>query len=153
MKSLNMNRMMKEIIEFYGEDEQLTQSMEELAELSMALNKWRRKKSVEHYDNIIEEIADVEIMIAQVMDILNIKPMDIYRLKEYKLKRQMERIAEKRSKSAPEIENLEKLKKNAVICKDCGFCFNDQPHTDEIIAVIDELIKYKRKDEKNEMDG
>lgn len=52
----------------YGLDAQLNQTQEELAELIVAINKWRR-----YGDRIslIEEMVDCEIMIAQLKIMFN----------------------------------------------------------------------------------
>ena len=58
-------------IEKYGE-KQLDQAQEELAELIVAISKFKRNVSKLTTANIIEEIADVRIMLKQVMMLLNI---------------------------------------------------------------------------------
>ena len=52
----------------WGVDSQLNQAIEECAELIQAINKFRRNND---RDNLLEEIADVEIMIGQLKIILN----------------------------------------------------------------------------------
>lgn len=54
----------KQAIETYGKDAQLKMCIEEMAELTQAICKSFRGK--DNLDNIIEEIADVEIMLAQL---------------------------------------------------------------------------------------
>ena len=94
-----------EIAEFYGYDAQSRQLIEEMAELTQAINKYWRKQLLcgqnEIYavaignpeeKAIIEEIADVEICISQLKYLLCIKDTDIEQIIEHKLNRQLERI-------------------------------------------------------------
>lgn len=53
----------------YGVDAQTDMMIEEMSELTKALFKYRRKESDETLDNIIEEMADVQIMLDQMMEI------------------------------------------------------------------------------------
>lgn len=53
----------------YGVDAQTDMMIEEMSELTKALCKYRRKESDETLDNIIEEMADVQIMLDQMMEI------------------------------------------------------------------------------------
>lgn len=58
------------IIEHYGIDNQMMQCIEEMAELTQAINKYKRSEfsdsCIDAYNLIIEEIADVQIMIEQM---------------------------------------------------------------------------------------
>lgn len=51
--------------------EQLNQTQEECGELITAINHFRRKKSIEEYDHLCEEVADVSIMVNQCMCFLD----------------------------------------------------------------------------------
>ena len=57
-------------IEKYGIENQMLQCIEEMAELTQAINKYRRAKwcdsATDAYNLVIEEIADVQIMIEQM---------------------------------------------------------------------------------------
>lgn len=54
-------------INIFGAKNQLRQTQEECAELIVAINKYFRSENApEHYIGLIEEIADVEIMIEQL---------------------------------------------------------------------------------------
>jgi NTP pyrophosphatase (non-canonical NTP hydrolase) len=53
----------KEILDKFGIESQLNQATEELAELIVAINKYRR---YQHLDQVIEEMIDVEIMLEQL---------------------------------------------------------------------------------------
>lgn len=96
----------KTISELYGYDAQSRQCIEEMAELTQAINKFWRKdlkcgcehnylwdrsipKETETYKNMLEEIADVQIMLWQMEYLLN---ADVSPIIEQKLDRQLERI-------------------------------------------------------------
>lgn len=104
----------KENGRYYGYEAQSNQLVEECAELIQAVNKYRRAKSRGQVfspllepsqadkdreqvalDNLVEEIADVEIMLEQVKDLLQIPEEDIEAIKLYKVNRTKERIADK----------------------------------------------------------
>lgn len=90
----------------YGYDAQSRQLIEEMAELTQAVNKfWRKQlgcgknnldgcpKESKEYDNLVEEIADVQIMLWQMLFMLGAEEqmqVDI----ESKLQRQINRILE-----------------------------------------------------------
>ena len=99
------NEAIKEIADTYGYDAQSRQLIEEMAELTQAINKYWRKQlecgkltpfatqpGNEEWKNIVEEIADVQICIKQVKYLLDIRDMDIIPVLEHKLNRQLERI-------------------------------------------------------------
>lgn len=97
----------------YGYDSQSRQCIEEMAELTQAINKfWRHdlecgqkpmiknptfyKDTSEHYNNLVEEIADVKIMLMQLEHLLQCK----YAVEEAmlkKLERQLNRMIKKES--------------------------------------------------------
>ena len=97
----------QKIADTYGYDSQSRQCIEEMAELTQAINKmWRAKNNavnakisteIMRYDaifqnkkkNLIEEIADVQIMLWQIAYLLN---TDVTPIIEQKLDRQLERI-------------------------------------------------------------
>ena len=89
-----------EISEFYGFDAQSRQLIEEMAELTVALNKYHRITNDMNYvyehnkciENIKEEIADVYIMLEQMKYLLNIYEDDIETIINRKILRQLERI-------------------------------------------------------------
>ena len=62
--------LLKRIIETYGIENQMLQCIEEMGELIQAINKYRRAKGssscIDSYKQVIEEIADVQIMIEQM---------------------------------------------------------------------------------------
>lgn len=102
---MTVKEKIKAIAENYGYDAQSRQCIEEMAELTQAINKfWRKqldcgKKSITDVpfstpeeENIIEEIADVQIMLWQMEQLLQ---CNIDSIVEEKLDRQMERMKNK----------------------------------------------------------
>ena len=105
------NEAIKKIADTYGYDAQSRQCIEEMAELTQAINKFWRKQMMcgfvsldeikeeeteksklsdeKGYQNLIEEIADVQIMLWQMAYLLN---ADVAPIIEQKLDRQLERI-------------------------------------------------------------
>ena len=100
-----MQDKLKIIAEHYGIENQSIQLTEEMAELTIALNKYRRSSKVEHQtisesideqfiiEQIIEEICDVEIVLEQIKYLLNHSSDDLAVWKQRKIERQLERIA------------------------------------------------------------
>lgn len=92
------NQTIAQAVETFGSDHQLDLAIEEMSELTKALLKHRRAmKQPEAWDhertksNIVEEIADVEIMIEQLKLIFNCFS-SVNKQKEFKLNRLAERI-------------------------------------------------------------
>ena len=82
------------IARHYGKEPQMGVAQEECAELIQAISKIRRKgETVETLDNLVEEIADVSIMCAQLEELFGVRA-SIARRMHQKLERQLERIAE-----------------------------------------------------------
>lgn len=95
----------QKIAQTYGYDAQSRQCIEEMAELTQVINKFWRKvlycgkaeqpsgeKYItinQTYDNLVEEMADVQIMLWQIGYLLN---ADTSIIIQQKLDRQMERI-------------------------------------------------------------
>ena len=75
----------------YGKEKQVLQAVEEMAELQKELIK-NINRNKDNKKEIILEIADVEIMLMQLVDIYNIEPNKLIGAIEYKLLRQKERI-------------------------------------------------------------
>lgn len=99
-----MKEVLKRIAKHYGYEAQSRQTIEEMGELTVAINKhWRGclacgKLSLDdsnlqskEMDALIEEIADVEIMLEQMKALL-ICEEEVEMYKEQKVKRQLERI-------------------------------------------------------------
>ena len=82
---------LEKVVEKYGE-KQLDQAQEELAELIVAISKYKRNENKFTILNVIEEIADVNIMIKQVMMLLDIKEFEVKSEEIYKLNRLKKRM-------------------------------------------------------------
>lgn len=88
------------IADHYGYEPQSRQLIEEMSELTVALNKaWRKTfdtvdkiPNMEDEECIVEEIADVEIMLSQIKYLLGVGDGELYQIIESKLDRQIERI-------------------------------------------------------------
>lgn len=90
-------------IEKYGE-RQLDQAQEELAELIVAISKYKRAAAKDINKDkaiidVIEEIADVRIMIKQIMLMLDIKEVEINNVEISKMKRLEKRMIESNDSS------------------------------------------------------
>ena len=79
----------KTIADHYGIENQMRQLAEECSELAVEANHSARKGTTV---KIIEEIADVLIMMQQVIYLSGIDRKDIDEVIDYKLNRQLERI-------------------------------------------------------------
>lgn len=97
-----MTEEIRKIAKHYGLNSQSNQLIEECAELIQAVSKFRRAlehknfsvdKSLIALENLIEEIADVEIMLEQIKYLVNIPEEDIQAQKIYKINRTKEKIA------------------------------------------------------------
>lgn len=88
------NAAIAKIASHYGLEAQLDQTIEECAELILAIRKYKRNcVDVKVRDNFVEEIADVSIMIKQLKYLM--VGLDDYKIgvwENAKLKRQLERI-------------------------------------------------------------
>ena len=100
------NEAIKKIADTYGYDAQSRQLIEEMAELTVAINKmWREGMKTDYFyselkkKDIAEEIADVTIMLEQIKYLLQISDTDIDQIIEQKLNRQLERIGADERKS------------------------------------------------------
>ena len=89
------------IADHYGYESQSRQLIEEMAELTVAINKaWRSHPNdvevpnmgYENYKNILEEMADTLIMVWQIKYLLGVGEGELADIVEQKLDRQIERI-------------------------------------------------------------
>ena len=104
--SMDKTEKIKAIADHYGYDTQSRQCIEETGELTQAINKFWRKQLgcgnrelpndpeeipmfTKEYDNLIEEMADVQVMLLQMAYLLK---TDIQSMADIKLNRQLERI-------------------------------------------------------------
>lgn len=79
----------KKVVDTYG-NQQVIVAIEELSELQKELCKALRCKV--NFDNITEEIADVEIMLEQMKIYFGINEDEIEGMKKLKIKRTKERL-------------------------------------------------------------
>lgn len=95
MMSMDEKVILAAAIERYGEGAQLVKCCEELGELTQAICKMFDKSTGVQPDveAVVEEIADVEIMIEQVRMILRVDPEMERRWRERKLRRLKARLA------------------------------------------------------------
>lgn len=95
--SVERSELYKTAINKWGAESQINMLVEECAELIVGINKYRRTGS----DNLLEEIADVEIMLEQARMILgeeNSKIVDIHK------KDKLNRLADKLSIPSPPVK-------------------------------------------------
>lgn len=101
----SISELNKETAKYYGYEAQSNQLVEECAELIQAVSKYRRavaglgqpvaeEKKAVALENLIEEIADVEIMLEQVKYLLQIPEEELDAVKLYKVNRTRERITQ-----------------------------------------------------------
>ena len=81
----------KYILDFYGLRHQKAKMIEELAELIVALQKNLLSGKEDLTSEILEEIADIQIMILQLLSYKG-EYSKVYEIMDYKLNRQIERI-------------------------------------------------------------
>ena len=67
MNIQEINKILTDAVEIYGEDSQIWMTIEEMSELSNALAKYRRGRVTR--EDVCEEIADVAIMMIQLSKI------------------------------------------------------------------------------------
>ncbi len=85
-----MENKIKQIAEHFGKMVQTAKACEELAELICELT--RDIITDDRRENIVEEMADVEIMLEQMKHFYNITDDELATEKEYKIERTLERI-------------------------------------------------------------
>ena len=87
------------ILQHYGATNQRHQLIEECAELIQAISKIYRRGCgpdipPDAYENLVEECADVLIIIEQMLEMYEIPDHELQRMVDYKCKRQEERMNE-----------------------------------------------------------
>lgn len=85
-------KIFEKAIETYGKDMQLTVAVEEFSELIKEICK--NKRGRDNRDNIIEEMADCQIMLAQIQIIFDIGADEISDKVIEKIERLEKRLAE-----------------------------------------------------------
>lgn len=89
-----MKMIHKSAIEEYGMDNQVIVTIEELSELQKELTKILRDEG--SISRLIEEMADVEIMLSQVKEMFVIKDEDLEKMKVKKTARLLDRLLKDR---------------------------------------------------------
>lgn len=79
----------------YGVEKQSMQTCEECGELITAVSKLTRGETSARILSLIEEIADVRIMMSQLMLLYGISDLEVTEVMQAKLERQLERIKRK----------------------------------------------------------
>lgn len=111
----NMNKdLARQILNHYGVMHQKSKTIEELAELIVALQKDILEGKESHSRAVLEEIADVHIMLTQLLDDEGDKTT-VSLIVDKKLKRQMRRI--------------EAEKNGGKTCDTCTWCIKTSPAT------------------------
>ena len=78
-------KVMQDALDKWGVEGQVGQTVEECAELIVALQKYiNREPSPGAIDDIVDEIADVEMMLAQMRLVLDIGDTELRKRIEYK---------------------------------------------------------------------
>jgi len=85
MTKQEIEQYIQKIANYYGLDNQTDKTIEECAELIQALAK------LESRENTIEEIADVQIMLKQMLYLLDCEK-EVEKVMGYKINRQLERM-------------------------------------------------------------
>lgn len=87
-----MKEAIKSIADHFGYESQSRQLIEEMAELTQAINHlWRYDNDLKRRNAVYEELADVEIMIEQIKHLLSCHE-EVEAFKSYKVRRQLDRI-------------------------------------------------------------
>lgn len=90
-KDDNYRTNVESIANHYGVDAQVEQLAEEAQELADAAIEYHDDPIQKRREHLAEEIADVQVMIDQVVKLLDIKGL-VYQIQAYKLMRQLDRI-------------------------------------------------------------
>lgn len=96
---LTNNEIFRRAIDTWGTQSQIDMAIEECGELLTALHKLRRNTTTHQIDDVEDEIADVEIMMAQMRLIFN--PERIDKRKNHKMLRLLARINEAQQNNNP----------------------------------------------------
>lgn len=101
--TVSQEESIEEIADYYGRVAQDNLLIEECAELIQAINKYHRafnhgssEEIYKAYDNFVEEIADVEIMLAQAKYLHDIPKGMIENIMGHKIDRTLKRMREEK---------------------------------------------------------
>ena len=79
----------KTIANYYGRESQMLIAIEEMSELTKVICKYKRRYEVE--EQLVDEIADVKIMVEQLTELFKLGTEVDERI-DYKIERQLRRI-------------------------------------------------------------
>lgn len=94
MDMLTQEEAEREILDHYGQKKQELQAVQELSELILLLAAREDQRGKDYKDDLTNEIADALVMIEQVKMMHNIHDEDVTEVIVYKLRRQLDRIAQ-----------------------------------------------------------
>ena len=87
-----LNEFLKKVIDHYTPAHQLDIAIEEMSELTKEICKYKR--GFDNRENVIEEMADVYIMLRQLRLIFNVTDKELHNAEVVKINRLKERIKE-----------------------------------------------------------
>ena len=90
IRTTNVMEVLKQAIETYGKEKQSMMALEEMAELQKEVCKSSRGNN--NHDEIVEEIADVLIMIEQLKIMHDVKYRELNEMFNFKINRLKERL-------------------------------------------------------------
>jgi hypothetical protein len=90
--TVGQKRKCEDIAEHYGKKHQEAQTISELSELLCVLTRRQSQRGIDWKNNLIDEIADVEIMIQQMIALHKLDSDIVNERINYKLNRQLERM-------------------------------------------------------------
>lgn len=100
-------RILEKAVNTYGAQAQIDMMIEEMSELTKALCKYRREQTDSTFEDVLEEMADVQIMLNQMALIFS----DFNEQEIAKLERLEMRLDKKASEVSPDWDNaLERLR-------------------------------------------
>ena len=106
-------KVMQTALDVWGLNAQVGQTVEECAELIVALQKYvNRTPRPETVDNILDEIADVEMMLAQMRLILGIDDDTLRKRIEYKFEKLSQYLSEDENDKGIQIQKFAKHAEN-----------------------------------------
>lgn len=105
MNKQEQNRTIHRVISVFGAKNQKMQTIEELIELQKEVFE-NVHRETNNRQNILEEVTDVEIMLAQLKEIYGFDDKQIEDMKDYKLSR-LNRTIDKYLRSQQEDQNVE----------------------------------------------
>ncbi len=113
-------QVLKQAIATYGADHQLNIAIEEMSELTKAICKFKRFKGDNEIDQIHEEIADVSIMIEQILMIIGNREQTIIYID-----RKIQRLNDNLEASCEICRTEWEYEHGAWCCSECG---EDNPY-------------------------